>query len=382
MMSTSSLIKQRWRHIESEIFEDLPSIFFNEEGLPPSSMPVITHAERYALWTHQSSGARNVNVFGMLAPATAAKKSEDAPPLFGYVTDRKQVRLTAAVFDGMGGAGSSLVTNNLKIPVTQAYLASRLCRKNLEKLIWKNTKSPLDVKATDLAHVLESSFLKVEQEIDSQSESRIRGMTDQVLPTTIALVMCESSLQNKWHVKAQWAGDSRAYLLTPNLGLQQITIDDVIEDDPMEQLKSDHNLTNFVSANAPFVIHEKELQIDSQALLIVATDGLFHYLPTPGTLEYIFLDALRSSEDKTARSFASLARLISRDDVSFVVIALGFGCFGDITLAFRERKRQLASYGYDDLLLMSPSDELMTTAAENLWQLEKTDYLGLISNYG
>lgn len=381
-MSNSSLIKQRWRHIENEIFEDLPSIFFNEEGLPPSSMPVLPHAERYALWTHQSSGAQNVNVFGMLAPATAAKKSEDAPPLFGYVSDRKQVRLIAAVFDGMGGAGSNLVTNNLKIPVTQAYLASRLCRKFLEKLLWENPEVPLDVKATDLAHVLEGNFLKVEQEIDSQSESRIRGKTDKVLPTTIALVMCESSHQNKWRVKAQWAGDSRAYLLTPNLGLQQITIDDVTEDDPMEQLKSDHKLTNFVSANAPFVIHEKELQVDSQALLIVATDGLFHYLPTPGTLEYIFLDSLRGSEGETARSFASLAQLISRDDVSFVVIALGFRRFEDIALAFRERKRHLASYGYDDLLLNSPSNDLTSTAAENLWQLEKTDYLGLISNYG
>lgn len=179
-------------------------------------------------------------------------------------------------------------------------------------------------------------------------------------------------------MRAQWAGDSRVYLLTVESGLQQVSTDDVEEPDPMEQLRGDFRLQNLLSASADFEINERTITVGKQALVLVATDGLFHYLPTPGTLEYVLLNSMRDSESETSRVLSNQARKSSHDDVSFVLIALGFERFSEIPLAFRRRKSLLNSMGYANLLASLPGEEATIAAADRLWGLEKMHYTELM----
>lgn len=380
-MASSSVSRTRWRHIDTGPLEDLPRSFFRETNLPMSFEPQVSESQGYAIWTHPSLNLKGVRAFGLLASATPGKMSEDAPPLFGLAFNQEMVRVVASVFDGMGGAGSKLIPLNEKYSVTNAYLASRLGRQVLEELVWSQDYL-LDVPPGVVAEILSQEFLLMSGELPDKGESRIRGKVDKTLPTTIATVMCDKSGPNTWRVRAQWAGDSRAYLLTPTLGLQQITSDDVEESDPMFQLGADHKLNNVVSASEPFKINERIIEVNSHSLLLVATDGLFHYLPTPGTLEFILLDAMKTSETETAKSLVGLSRLISQDDVSLVVVALGFDQFSEIPLAFRRRKALLESLGYESLLAMNPGEEGTVSLALKIWQAERESYMGIIDNYG
>lgn len=379
-MASSSISRVRWRHIETGPLEYLQNRFFREENLPMSSKPQVFEREGYAIWTHRSSNLNGVMAFGLLASATQSKMSEDAPPLFGLYINQDSIRIVASVFDGMGGAGAKPISIKGK-SVTNAYVASRLGRRVLEELVWQQDYL-VDVPADVVAESLRKEFLSGGAEVADKDASRIRSKDNKILPTTIATVMCDKSRQSNWRVRTQWAGDSRVYLLTPEIGLQQITSDDVDESDPMAQLGGDYKLRNVVSASGPFKINERIIEVNSPALLVVATDGLFHYLPTPGTLEFILLDAMKTSEVETAKSLGELSRLISRDDVSLVVIALGFERFSDIPLAFRRRKAILENRGYEDQLTMDPITEGAASLAQKIWSAEKDGYMGILNNYG
>ena len=112
--------------------------------------------------------------------------------------------------------------------------------------------------------------------------------------------------------------------------------------------------------------------------MIVATDGLFHYLPTPGSLEYLLLKTLRDSEARTAADLTETARAAANDDISLVVIALGFSRFSEIRLAFRNRESELAAAGYSQLLSMAPGDAATLMRANQIWEHERPRYAELM----
>ena len=338
--------------------------------------PKLDLEEKFAHWRFEAPARNGFTALGLMAPATPDKACEDAPPIFSYVKDSTSTSLLAGVFDGMGGAGSKIVETLSGASVTQAYLASRVIRDVYEHLWWANSSSTLssDVVEDELSRALEA----VKHRLGSAASSRLMGSMVKEFPSTLATVQCCSDGRGAWNVHAQWAGDSRVYILTSLRGLQQVSIDDVDEQDPLEQVRGDYRLRNVVSASSAFKISTRDIYIDRPALVLVATDGLFHSLPTPGSLEYIILSSLQDSESKTALRLTHLARQVANDDVSFVLLALGFDKFEEIRLAFRVRFAELETRGYRKLLAMTPGKDVTVALADSLWGRERQNYIELM----
>ena len=376
--------KMRWWHVEHDSLEALRDEFFSVDipNLPMGVEPVV-EPNSFAVWRQRSPRDRGFTAFGLMAPVAIGKFSEDAPPLFGYTTDSKgSTCIAAAVFDGMGGAGSRVVTDsdcNLLKPgreASMAYLASRIARRELERLWWSEPKLLVD------REIIERGFSRALADAYSElgfvGTGRLSGSMVRNLPTTFTSIQCEKTGENEWEVVSCWAGDSRAFVLTPDSGLQQLTSDDVEESDPLEQLRGDCRLLNTLDASRQFKVNSTRVRVTSPALLVVATDGLFHYLPTPGSLEYLLLKTLRDADLATARKLTEISRTGANDDVSLAVIALGFTEFSDIRLMFRSRQAELESAGYSDLISMAPGEARTIELADEFWQRERSRYVALM----
>jgi hypothetical protein len=137
-------------------------------------------------------------------------------------------------------------------------------------------------------------------------------------------------------------------------------------------------LLNALDALRRFKVNSNRIRVNSPALLVVATDGLFHYLPTPGSLEYLLLSTLRDSEIHTAAELIRITRDVANDDVSFAVVALGFSRFSELLLAFRSREAELRSAEYSQLLSMAQGDPATLLRANQVWQRERERYLELM----
>jgi len=377
--------EMRWWHVEHDSLEALRDEFFYVDipNLPMGVEPVI-EPNSFAVWRQRSPKDRGFTAFGLMAPVAIGNLSEDAPPLFGYMTDSDgSARVAAAVFDGMGGAGSRIVTDSecsLLKPGRQAsmaYLASRIARRELEQLWWSDPKLLVD------REIMERGFsralTKAYRELGSAGTGRLSGSMVRNLPTTFASIQCEQTGVNEWEVVSSWAGDSRAFVLTPYSGLQQLTSDDVEKSDPLEQLRGDCRLLNTLDASRQFKVNSRHVPVIAPALLIVATDGLFHYLPTPGSLEYLLLTTLRDSDLVTARKLTEISRTAANDDVSLAVIALGFTEFSDIRLIFRSREAELKNAGYPDLLSMAAGEDKTIALADEFWKHERRRYVELMA---
>lgn len=380
----SRAIRERWSPVDHDSLEALRDEFFTagSRDLPLGIEPTVEPSS-FAVWRQQSPDVRGITAFGLMAPASVDNLSEDAPPMFGYMTDAAgKTRAVAAVFDGMGGAGSQVIAASdfpmLKQGRTasKAYLAARVARRELEQLWWSDSTRIID------GELMEEKFGQALNEVHASlgpaAIGRLGGAMVRNLPTTFASVQCEQVDRGRWSVTANWAGDSRAFVLTPRVGLQQLTSDDVEVSDPMEQLRGDSRLLNALDASKKFRVNSNHVEVSSPALLVVATDGLFHYLPTPGSLEYLLLKTLRDSELRTAAELTGVARAAANDDISLAVVALGFSRFSEIRLAFRNRESELEAAGYSQLLAMPSGDSVAATRADQLWERERERYVELM----
>jgi len=143
----SRVIRERWSPVDHDSLEALRDEFFTlgSRDLPLGIEPTV-EPDSFAVWRQQSPEARGLTAFGLMAPAAVGNLSEDAPPMFGIATDSDgRTRAVAAVFDGMGGAGSGVITPS-EFPmikpgrrVSKAYLASRIARRELEHLWWRDS---------------------------------------------------------------------------------------------------------------------------------------------------------------------------------------------------------------------------------------------------
>ncbi len=261
---------------------------------------------------------------------------EDAEPLFAHRVSTAEGIL--GVFDGLGGSGSTAACE-LSDGTTRsgAWVGARLARLGVAS--WFRGGHAPESLRTRLVEVLRA--------VPPPRPSKIVSSMRRWLPTTMATVRYRLT-GGQAECRVLWAGDSRAYALSPGWGLQALTRDHTDETDGLEQLICDPPMTNVICADQEFTIDTQVLLLPLPSVLLCATDGFHGYVATPAHFECHLLRAMQESCD--TREWAErLVRHVlgyTGDDASLSLVALGYPGFDRLRADFAQRAEQVeARYG-------------------------------------
>ena len=263
---------------------------------------------------------------------------EDAEPFVSHHWESQHGLL--AVFDGSGGAGAAPVWQTQDgTSRTGAWVGARVAR--LATDCWfRGVSAGGEATGPEKLH----QYLRYFLDKAPQRRSKIGGTMRRHLPTTLAAV--HYRLTDDPHtaeLQPLWAGDSRAYVLRPEAGLQVLTRDHTQQSDCLELLRTDPPMTNLVCADRDFQIDSQRLRYTLPCVLVAATDGFFGYVHTPADFEHVLLHTLQDAHNE-----AEWADLIRRkvqsytaDDASLAVLALGYHTFADLRDQFAPRLHEV-----------------------------------------
>lgn len=353
-------------------------------GVLPVSCRTLQSNSDHAAWGFSN---KSVIVSGFFS-SKSGNNSEDSEPLMVVVDSQSSgnSRMMIGVFDGMGGAGASIIESSSH-SYTEAYRASRIIRQKTNELAARmladciRSGKPRAVTARELTIALKETLQLSAQQlgVGSSGSSRIRGTLTKTLPSTLACA--EIAIKNSdsgspsINVFPIWAGDSRVWILTPMSGLQQVTADDVDIKGPLEQLRQDPPMANVVSASVEFALNQHHVQLSGPCLVIAGTDGISGYVRSPGEVELLILKCIEvaSLERRDlAEVLHSVFSQLANDDASCVVAAIGFENLDAIRAAFQNRLEML-----EDRYAMFDSEEELISFSEivdKIWAEEAKRY--------
>lgn len=288
------------------------------------------------IWCVDHVGLLAVSVWTEQVPG----RGEDAEPFVAHHKDSDQGML--AVFDGSGGAGAAPVWQASDGESrTGAWVGSRVARLATDH--WFHDVAAEGEPATpDTLR----NYLQYFLGHAPQRRSKISGTMRRQLPTTLAgvhyrLVRPQDELQLE--LRPLWAGDSRAYVLRPDTGLQVLTRDHTRESDALELLRTDPPMTNLVCADRDFEIGGQLLIHPFPCVLLAATDGFFGYVHTPADFEALLLSTLHDAGtvDEWSDLIRRAVQACTADDASLALVALGYHGFKDLREQFTARLDEL-----------------------------------------
>lgn len=295
---------------------------------------------------------------------------EDAPP----VVHASPPHGILAAFDGMGGAGSATYAIR-DVPRTGAWIASRLARKTFDEVV-AELGLPRIAGNADRARAFEAhlhqriakAFTEYAARLDTGGSRRLGGKLIRRLPTTLVALIYEQDGENVV-VTTIAAGDSRAYALSPNTGLQQLTTDNLTTGaDALKNLRDDSPISNCINADTEFTLNVKTVVAPAPVLLLVATDGCFNYVPTPAHFEWIMLDTLAQSvsEDDWSEKLQKELGRITADDMSLALVAAGWSSVRDAAAAFEGRAASVRSKYIEPLDTLRNDLDALTAKCRDL----------------
>jgi serine/threonine protein phosphatase PrpC len=300
--------------------------------------------------SENQDGATPVYQF-VLCVGKDPKENEDAEPIC-LIREGKGL---ISVFDGMGGAGSSIYRNREGESHTGAYFASRLTRDITDRhfdYLDKNRPFAINTETLkELKNALVGHLKKKLSEFE-KNPSRIKSSLSRKLPTTLASIYF--SVDKDCKVDIVWAGDSRAYLLDVD-GLQQVSRDDIkTTSDEYYDMTQDAPLSNCISADSDFELRHLSFSTKLPAILLVATDGCYGYVNTPAHFEHLLIDTLLRSKDdqEWGENISAALMSVSSDDFSMALVCFGWGKFENIKNTFRNRLKAVSE-------IIVPVDEIL-----------------------
>lgn len=277
---------------------------------------------------------------------------EDAHPILNICEDGGLL----AVFDGMGGAGGASYKVEDGSVRTGASIASQLAcacaedyfgRLESEKtLVYAEFNLALaDQLAAELTEKLRAK-LKEEAEKLRTGVGRLGGKLVRALPTTMACIYYRvSPRRDRVSCLIFWAGDSRAYFLTHQSGLQQLTPDELkSEGDALQNLHDDSPVSNCINADSHFHILRGAKEYPMPVTLLVATDGCFNYFPTPFHFEHAIIASLMDSsmtEEGWKEGLNSRLGRVAADDFSMALVSLGWPHFERMKAGYEDRNQEI-----------------------------------------
>ena len=125
-------------------------------------------------------------------------------------------------------------------------------------------------------------------------------------------------------------------------GLAQVTDDDIDDaQDAFSNLTNDSKLENVINADHGFEINQKSMKLHKPCIALVATDGIFGYIPTPIELEYVLLVTLvkAASFEEWQKRIEKYVAEFASDDYTLNVAVFGFENFEAVKSYFAPRIR-------------------------------------------
>ena len=300
-------------------------------------------------------------------------KGEDAEPIL-LCRDKSGL---ISVFDGLGGAGSTVYEEKGGARYTGARYASQLAKTIVENYFTSrlDNESEENQEANLLKNLkteLKSGFEQKADELGNNS-SKLKGPMIKRLPTTMAAIYFWQNTENPQEYKCCpiWAGDSRCYVLNTSNGLQQLTQDELKSaGDALENLRDDSPLSNYINADVDFNLCSRTISVKFPCVFLVATDGCFGYLSTPMHFEFLLLRTLQDSEDEKQWEEILTGELqqIAGDDVSMALIAIGWEDFNTFKQNFKCRLDSIDNDYISQLDKLTQEIETRTQKIETLTQ--------------
>ena len=246
------------------------------------------------------------------------------------------VRLLAA-FDGCGGVGGRRYPQLHNR--TGAHIASNLYAACLEEWFLENAAAlPMKHTAEALDKLFFTTASDYHEKYLSLEPSAVTGSMVRTLPSTAAIL-----LQYENSAALYWAGNTRGYLLT-DTGLKLLTTDDTASPaDAFESLYRDAPMHNYLCTDRPFRLHEHKFDLPKQGVLMLATDGAYHAVPTPMHFEALLLNTLEEATAKKQWKLALRSALQASvsDDATLILLPFGFTDYSELSPYFDKRRRHV-----------------------------------------
>lgn len=209
--------------------------------------------------------------------------NEDAPA----VSDEKYL----VVCDGLGAGGQNKHTINGETH-TSAYYGSRLlsqiCSEYYKEnydVIFENMKNK-----EALSHIVDELKATIKKQLDEFVDEHklvktIKGKSIKLLPSTLSSMLFKVN-DDSVDVVVISAGDTRAFVLTPQNGLQQLSKDDV--DDDVDAFEKATIVNNNICQDRDFTLNFRCYTLKMPCILFVCSDGCYDYFSSPMEVEYLF----------------------------------------------------------------------------------------------
>ncbi len=249
---------------------------------------------------------------------------EDAP---SFADDKLIV-----VCDGLGGGGQNayLIDGEKR---TSAYLGSRVIsgaciefvENNYDRFV-ADMQEPSALMAEMKAYI---SGVLDRYVAEKELKNIVKGKSMQMLPSTLAAVVYKH-YEDHTDALVISAGDSRAFVLTPDEGLRQISKDDVFDD--VDAFCKSATMTNNIRQDGEYHINYAYYSLPAKCVLLVCTDGCFDYISSPMELEFRLEyaiskcgDLFEEGKDNFGEYFGNV--LVSsglKDDCTMAGVFLGY----------------------------------------------------------
>lgn len=272
---------------------------------------------------------------------------EDAPPI--NITSINRQWFVVAVFDGLGGSGSTIYEENGAIH-TGAYIASRVAREVVYQFFSENIeKENFEIDEQLITEIKQQIKDKLQSKLALQKfeQSKLKSSLIRTFPTTMALGAVIQKDTNSL-ISVLWAGDSRVYIFSSREGLIQLTKDDLkFNNDPFENIEHDSPLSNMIHLDDDFQINHMKIDYEYPYFILAATDGCFGYYSTPMHFEYMLLEKLCGSNslEEWKQKISEELKGISGDDFSMSIqyISKEEPQFLEIKKPYIERTKKMSS---------------------------------------
>ena len=284
--------------------------------------------------------SKDLNTTMMIHGEMIKNKGEDS--FSEYILENRGYM---GVYDGCGGIGSKRYAN--AGGSTGAYLSSRFLALKMYEWVREHAENENFINQKDsekIGKYLQKHLTAFRTQLDTGNPMGVKGGLSISLPSTAAMFFYQCREEDVI-TKFLWAGDSRGYILDMN-GLAQITADDVDDrQDAFSNLTNDSKLENVVNADKDFVINEKDVALCKPCILLVSSDGVFGYIPTPMEFEYMLLATLEQagSFDEWQKRMSAFIKEYASDDYTLGMAVIGFDDFEMVKNYYTPRTRYLYS---------------------------------------